>query len=307
MTAVPPLTTDLSGVRAKIDRAKDQVVKLDAEIGVFIDGRPYEVITERNTNKGQDVYRVRVRQDPPLRFGVIVGEVIHDLRSALDHVAWQLVPNAKRTRSTGFPVFATDWWPGQKSEAAFLRQTDGMSREARAVIERLQPNQPGKPLDKDDVLYRMHEMNLTDKHRVLNVLGGATEQKHVTVGLGGGKGTVSIPWEPAWGPPIFEGVIGGQAWGLDYDRPGHIVVSIPGASRGVSFAGIDPRPKPFTEGAVLTRVVREPETDVKVNATFSFTVVMDESWPGNSEPVVPALQQFLRATEMVIDLLGPLV
>jgi hypothetical protein len=53
---------------------------------------------------GEDLYRAQVLREPPPRISVVVGEIVHDLRSALDHLAWQLTLPAKRTNHTGFPI-----------------------------------------------------------------------------------------------------------------------------------------------------------------------------------------------------------
>lgn len=56
--------------------------------------------------KSEIVFTGRVLHPPPLRLGVIVGDLVHNVRSALDHLVWQLVlANAQQpTRATQFPV-----------------------------------------------------------------------------------------------------------------------------------------------------------------------------------------------------------
>lgn len=296
------MSDSLDGVRAKIARAKDQVSGLDAEVHEFLETGPYVIRVEYEAASGEDLYRVRVLRQPPLRISAIVGEIVHDLRSALDHLAWQLTEPTRRGRDTGFPIFSSAWGPGETSEAQFLARVEGMSPDAVAVIQRLQPRQPGPPVDEQNLLGRLHRMNLEDKHRLLNVLGGAAEQRRMTIGGGGEPGLVSVPWPWSWGMPhldVFGGVLGGQAIAPDYDRRDRIKVYIPAPDRIIGLVGPPTAPRPFDDGAVLTQVIRTPEAHVKVDAEFTFSIVLDEG-----EPLISTLQRMISATEEAVGLLA---
>src|SRR5262249_28235966 len=109
---------------------------------------------------GDDLDRVRFLTPPPLRLSLLIGDGIHNLRSALDHLAWQLVvanhstPNSE----TGFPISDLP-----KNFKSLLHQRLGAaSSQAKAVCEGLQPYRGGK-----DALWRLHRLDIADKHRLL--------------------------------------------------------------------------------------------------------------------------------------------
>lgn len=300
------MSSRLDDVRAKIERANEQVLALEAQIQEFLAADPYVVRPEYDARNGEDLYRAHVLREPPPRISVIVGEVVHDLRSALDHLAWQLTRPSNRRHTTGFPIFASPWESGGTSEAEFRAKVDGMSDDVVAVIKRLQPHQPGSPVSKDHALYQLHKMNIKDKHHLLNVIGGAAEQRRMTVGGGGQSGEVSVPWPSAWGWPTtaFDGVLGGQAIAPDYDRPDRLRVFIPAPDRIITLVGPRTRPGAFQDGALLTRVVRAPEAHVKVDVEFTLSIAFAEGEPGNGEPVIPNLQRLIGATEEAVGLLA---
>src|SRR5947209_7185579 len=93
----------LSGVTAKLERAKDQIEQLrTAHIGFIADA--YTVVAEADHETLE--YRVRAPRgkDPPvIDWAVEIGEIFHNLRSALDHFAYQLA-GASAGRHTQFPI-----------------------------------------------------------------------------------------------------------------------------------------------------------------------------------------------------------
>lgn len=69
-------------------------------------------------------------ESPPIMLSVLVGEVVHQLRSALDHLAYALVQAAGNcpTRFTAFPVLAA-------RPAKGLKVDGGVTATAPAAIE----------------------------------------------------------------------------------------------------------------------------------------------------------------------------
>src|SRR5947209_8187339 len=51
---------------------------------------PYSVAWQPDPEPDWHQARLKVRHDPPLRLGLIFGDVIHNLRSALDNLVCQL-------------------------------------------------------------------------------------------------------------------------------------------------------------------------------------------------------------------------
>jgi hypothetical protein len=74
----------LTGPLRKTEWAKQHINYLEAHVREFLQGRPYELVTDdKGDNLGVE-YSVRVHREPPPEWGLIIGDVIHNLRSALD-------------------------------------------------------------------------------------------------------------------------------------------------------------------------------------------------------------------------------
>lgn len=103
---------------------------------------------------------------PVVEFGVIAaaGDVLHNLRTALDHLAWQLVLANRNvpTRHTGFPIAESP----SKLVSIFRKKVAGMRPEAKKAIKDLRPYNGG-----NDPLWRIHYLDIVDKHKELLIVG----------------------------------------------------------------------------------------------------------------------------------------
>jgi hypothetical protein len=164
-------------VQVKVERAKKHLRDLAAEILALQNttiittdpdtGVAPHPITLLDTHKFKEV--------PTLPFDTvtIAGDVIHNIRAALDHLARQLVfvgmdcaPAAiplteKDLRGIEFPIAETP----EKYEADKARKTKRMLPEAIEAIDALKPYKGG-----NDALWRIHELDNIDKHRTLFTL-----------------------------------------------------------------------------------------------------------------------------------------
>src|SRR4051812_7680913 len=80
----------LEGVRLKLVRADEHLETLDNQITSFLEREPYSVSYERKPDGSEHIYRAHVVEDPPLALGVLIGDCLQNMRSALDHLVWQL-------------------------------------------------------------------------------------------------------------------------------------------------------------------------------------------------------------------------
>jgi hypothetical protein len=163
-----PAVAKLPHVYSKIDRAKKHVAELQLCFDEFAHANPCRVVAEYDEKSGRLNIVVRDWKDPPAEFGLIAGEAIHQLRSALDHIVWLLFERARVRppgRQTGFPIFHEG---GKKYEAEGKAKIRGLSAELSARIEGFQPFKRSLA-PKDDLLWLLHDLNNTDKHRVLLV------------------------------------------------------------------------------------------------------------------------------------------
>lgn len=65
--------------------------ELWASLNGSLEQGPYQSEGAFDANTSEWVVRFCVLEAPPLKWGVLIGDVVHNLRSALDHLAWQLV------------------------------------------------------------------------------------------------------------------------------------------------------------------------------------------------------------------------
>jgi hypothetical protein len=166
----------LEEIRVKVDRAKEHSDCLKSQLGRFVKEKPYplHVVTyDYQTAKVRDVEWTK--RIPP-KWGAIVGDCVHNLRSALDHIVWELSGGTGHApHHAEFPVF--------KEEAEYLKRTpkgdparggglwkiEGINeRAARTAIYKLQPFQRADPLRHP--LWVVHELDRLDKHRTLQVV-----------------------------------------------------------------------------------------------------------------------------------------
>src|ERR1700687_47569 len=101
------MPADFDSTIVKIERAKEHIRNLEAEINAFWTPDRYAIAPEVDHRTGDEVFKIHGNLEVPARWGCIVGEVVHNLRSALDHLAWQLVlaNGGTPNRATEFPIF----------------------------------------------------------------------------------------------------------------------------------------------------------------------------------------------------------
>ncbi|MGH9512883.1 MAG: hypothetical protein ACRD2U_12190 [Terriglobales bacterium] len=136
-----PLTADdrLILVRVKIERAKKHLSDLEISLRGFGRKRLYVILAKGDPHAhGQSVHDMHDLPVEPFDALASAGDVIHNLRTSLDHLAWQLVlaAGSKPKRGvTGFPI-AEDRATYDSLKA---RKVQGMRETAIERIERLNP------------------------------------------------------------------------------------------------------------------------------------------------------------------------
>lgn len=150
------------GVRAKVARALELLLQLDEDLHAYLDTDPIALERQVQPDGEAVAIVVRVTAPPPIKLSLLVGEVAHQLRSALDHLAYELVLAAgnEPTRSTAFPVLL-------QRPAKGLKVDGGVTPAALAAIEEFQPyqrtNSTAQPLHVLTTLWNI------DKHRHLHL------------------------------------------------------------------------------------------------------------------------------------------
>ncbi len=166
-----PSIAPLSSARLKLERAREHLDVLTAEIDHFTASRPYEVVHEDDANTGEQLlYAVPVqRPDPAL--GLVLGDLVHDLSAALDHAIYGLsVTHAERPlserarRSLGYPIHLD----GHEFERQGRPKLRFLPAQLQAVIVADQPFQgPTDTARLNHPLEVLRELWNADKHRSL--------------------------------------------------------------------------------------------------------------------------------------------
>lgn len=130
----------LTSAYLKVERARKHLKELDREVRRFVERDPYRLSVEMDPEAGEPVVRFRQVGDRPigipLGLGLMAGDVIHNLRSALDHVVFQLaIAGGDNGDRSQFPIY-DDADEFLRDQGRLLK---GVVDKERAIIECLQP------------------------------------------------------------------------------------------------------------------------------------------------------------------------
>jgi hypothetical protein len=157
-----------AGPSAKLARARAHEAALLTTLNTFQQTRfaePERVPRNDNTLE----YRLHIIQPVPAEVSAIFGDLVHNLRAALDHVACELVTanGGKITRDTAFPIVDDP----KKLRVAVATKLSGASKAASAAVEALRPCKEHNRLD---LLWVIHALDVADKHRGILTAVAAT-------------------------------------------------------------------------------------------------------------------------------------
>lgn len=270
---MPP---DLTGSRIKVQRAKEQFRDFITKAQDFLNLNPYGVVIEDDPQTGERIWRARVSRPVPPEWSPLIGDIVHNLRAALDYVAWQLeAANGTRVdpRSIQFPVWnrgapaPTTARAVKDHQAKRKRQEHAFGLPAMALIERLQPDSRRNRDWMLSPLWLLHLLDIEDKHRLLVVVGGTVVNALTTIG----------------GP------------GQDVH-----IESMSIGSPGMSVV-------PIADGTELMRLKLGADTpNVDVKQTFTAFVAFEKLGPGQGKPVLETLDQLIGFVDQTLTLFAAL-
>lgn len=163
----------------KLVRADEHLKALNDEVAAFLQIRPYEVVTQQDVPGGNIRAHVVYRHAPPDLLFMLIGDVLYNLRSALDHLAWSLA-GTRANSSTEFPIFidgtrfrATEH--GNPMRGSGLLKMHDMPTPAQNIIESLQPYRGAHGLPESEPLWLLQQLGIEDKHHTLNLVAARVE------------------------------------------------------------------------------------------------------------------------------------
>jgi hypothetical protein len=156
---------DFTGIGEKLKRAEENILNLHAEMERFFQESDYPAFPEHDSQLFSEAIEYHTNLPIPIRFSVLSGEIVHQLRSCFDHIAWHFsVGPVDDSRRIEFPVFEQPLNHDRRKR--FEGKIQGITdANVRDLIERLQPYNAADPLN--DLLWIIHDLDIVDKHKEL--------------------------------------------------------------------------------------------------------------------------------------------
>jgi hypothetical protein len=237
----------MASCKAKLSRAYEHFEAVRAASQRFIDSGAHSVVYDMNVDargysKGPQLLRLRVLSAlPEDELGPIIGDVLYNLSSALDHLVCAL--SAQRTcEGLSFPICESEkvWrapWKDKSTESGPEHWLRGVPGDAVARIKELQPF-PGR----DQSLWVLKRLGNHDKHRAIHLVTIAvrTQPFRIPGPVPGVEPKIEIEWQADRIPAENDATL------VKFRQVGLPVVSLPqmhmdpGLSFEVAFAKSTP-------------------------------------------------------------------
>lgn len=280
--------SQVARIKSKVERAKEHVRELERSVQAFRNSDPYGFRIEDDLQTGDKVHRIHIRSETPDRFALLIGDVVHNLRSALDHLAWQLVvANGQMPKSgpggTQFPIYEPK--PGAKTPQGVVQ---GISAEAQKVIDRMKPYKGG-----NNDLWMLQQLDITDKHKLLIVTAFALSGVMPTFPGAGGYAALRAHVTSV---TPKDGIVDMNLSAEVGDWRQNFKVCVP---VGVQTDGSLPV---LQDGALVARILAPVKQEAKFDLEFEITI--NEPLIVGGKPVLPLLTHLADVVNGFIDQFG---
>jgi hypothetical protein len=153
----------LRSVVWKMIRAKQHYEELARELDAYYATRPGGLVEVPDNVAEKRHYQFQETKRLPPRIGLICGDCLQNMRSALDYLIWELVlANEKApTEKNMFPICLKK--KSYENAVENLNRLDGVNEKAIAHIDALQPFQMENP--EGSPLYVLDVLTNINKHR----------------------------------------------------------------------------------------------------------------------------------------------
>jgi hypothetical protein len=152
----------------KVQHAECHLGKLNDAIQSFFASHPYKCSGKPDLQARKVDYTMDSVEAVPEEIPLILGDIIQNLRSALDHAVYKLYLKG----TGGSAISANIYFPIADSKQQYDHtkgsKTHGILPSDKAKVDALQPYKGG-----NDLLWVIHKLNNIDKHRLLLTVGSA--------------------------------------------------------------------------------------------------------------------------------------
>jgi hypothetical protein len=158
------------GPRTKIERAKEHLADLDREINSFTASNPYRFVIHDDPDGTRHII-LDSHEPIPMRWSAIVGDIIHNARSALDVLATHAASiETHSIENRKFPIFRDK---ADFEKRAFKNWGQNCPRTIR-FIKLLGPYERGYDLGHHShTLALLNRLSVRDKHTLIIPVGTA--------------------------------------------------------------------------------------------------------------------------------------
>lgn len=150
----------------KVSRAENHIAELQGRVNTWLASDPISHRAAINEDRLGWTLHLVVRQAPPVEeWATIVGDVVHNLRTALDALVWTLATadgcEPRRPTQVQFPIVANpdDW------DAEARRRLTDLPAKHVDRIKNLQPFNHPAGEEHQNALALLHQLDIDDKHK----------------------------------------------------------------------------------------------------------------------------------------------
>jgi len=248
---------------AKVTWADRHIHYLEGLCDAFAKSDPYRVERELDSKAHLFVYYLREIKRVPQDIQLLSGDILNNLRSALDHTACEFIGSGAGAKRIYFPIVGSLM---KYQSPKFSRQIQHLGKPFIDILDQIKPYNGG-----NDLLWKLKELNNLDKHRLLLTVASVNPARTETFG----------EWEKAR-----------NDWTREHPTlPFHV----PENTR--RFIKTSAPGKPLKAGNELLRV-SDSETNEKPELIVD--VAIDESGIAEGELLVPTLKEISNMVRIVI-------
>ena len=156
----------------KLRWAEKNLNALDFEISAFLRGNPCIALPEIDSKTGEKVWKVTALSFIPQWWSLSVGDIVHDLRSSLDHLIWEVsdpILRQGKERVIQFPICDSEFGKNKRGgfkDRSAQQQISALLSTHQTIVEALQPYKTSTP-DLLPYLSLLRDLSDYEKHRQL--------------------------------------------------------------------------------------------------------------------------------------------
>ena len=183
------MTNAFDSSRRKFDWAKRHLANLKRQLSDFNKTNKCGFFTEPDPNRpDHTIYKMRLKEQIPNGVAELTGDVVDNLRSALDHAMFATAVAAGR------PNAREAYFPFSRSAPDFEGHLKGRCRdvpqEIYPLLRRFEPYKGGS-----DALYALNVVCVANKHKLVIPCASASFSAGLSVKA---TGFMEMPYTPVW-------------------------------------------------------------------------------------------------------------